>query len=667
MNQKQVNLRPAPIAFTPQNLSLAEGVRAGIAVAATLLAGDVLNLPDFGLAALGALLTCFADPGGPLQRRAPAVIAFALFSGVYFSIFGYLSGINVVLAAALAGAAIFGNAYARIYGQGGLQVGNLLSVATVIAIGNPAHSLADAAAQGLNFCAGAAWAALLTLAIWRLHPYQPARQALAVVARALAALAKDLARLAAAEESVAAFEAHAATHRRAVREAIEAARTIAMEIFRRRGLATPRGAQTTLRLNTLEQIFGRLIALSDALEEADVLTRARAGAPLRRTAGWLSALGPDMVADRKLDGPKKQASLQRLRDAAAPLDEALRKHFDAIAENFAVLLTISAATEPAATPAPAQPGLRTRILSPLRANWNVRDSAAMRHALRAACIATPTLILSVMYGGPFAHWATITMVLCLNPYFSATWTRTAERVAGTALGGVAAALFGLFAQTRTELAIVMLPLTMFAFSIRTVNYGLFVAALTPMIVLLIEQIAPGADEAVVAAARVGYTLLGGGLAVAGNLLLWPDFEGQRLETSVAAAVAAHVAFVEAVFRAILEAAPPPDAQRRAAGLASNNLEAAISRALLEPHGADSGLQRAALTDAALRRLAGRLSGLALERPEIPATDLPHWLAWKSWLIASLSAQPHGPRPPLPDHPAGAAFTRLARQVELLGS
>jgi hypothetical protein len=54
-------------------VSLAEGVRAGLAVAVTVLAGAVLGLPHFGLAALGALLTCFADPGGPVLRRTPVL------------------------------------------------------------------------------------------------------------------------------------------------------------------------------------------------------------------------------------------------------------------------------------------------------------------------------------------------------------------------------------------------------------------------------------------------------------------------------------------------------------------------------------------------------------------------------------------------------------------
>ena len=658
-------LNRLPITLNPRAVSISEGLRAGIAVAVTLIVGQLLNLPHFGLAALGALLTCFADPGGPVARRAPAVIAFAIFSGMAYGFFGAVSGQGVWLAAPLAGLMIFCASYARIYGQAGLQVGNLLSVVTVLALGNPDKTLAHAAAQGLNFCAGAAWAVLLTLVIWQVHPYAPARRALAEVARRLASLARDLVALAAAEESVAAFEAHAATHRRGVREAIEAARDVTFQTFKRRGLVTPRASQTLVRLQALEQLFAGLIALSDSLE-SDAASRPAAAAPLRRIAGWLAAIGPDFLRDRVLETAKKQASLQRLRNDLEKFPEASEQRhlLEAVTENLAVLVTVSAPdTQPLAGLA-EQPPLRSRILTPIQQNFNL-GSIPMRHALRAAVIATPVLAWTMLYGGQFAHWATITMVLCLQPYFSATWVRSAERIAGTALGGLVAAGIGLVAQTRVELAFAMLPLTMFAFTIRSVSYGAFIAALTPMIVLLVEQIAPGADELTIAASRVGYTLLGGLLAVLGNLLLWPDFEGARLEQNIARAIAAHADYAKAVFSALVEGMPAPDSARRAAGLASNNLEAALARALLEPHkGRDATIERGAIVDAALRRMAGRLSVLALDRPLITKDSCPIWRDWAAWLVQSLTARPAA-RPPLPEGPGAETLARLARQVELI--
>ncbi len=655
-----------PLRLNVRAVSLAEGVRAGLAVAVTVLAGALLGLPHFGLAALGALLTCFADPGGPVRRRAPAVLAFAFLAGSAYGFFGWLRAHGVYVAAPVAGLAIFCACYGRVYGQAGLQVGNLLSVVIVLALDYPSASMLVAAEQGANIFAGAIWAALLTLVIWQIHPYQPARRALAEVAGKLAMLAKDLVALAKDNQKITAFEAHAALHRRGVREAIELARGVALDTFRRRGMVSRQAAQLSVRLQTLEQIFGGLIAFSDIFE-SDEKSRRQAVPIIRFIAGALAAMGPDIVAGTALDTSKKQASLQRLRAMVAklPPDSASAHIATAIAETFAVMMTVSAPAGLAMSGVAVVPW-RTRVLSPVRQNFNLR-AAPMRHALRAAVIATPVLAFTMSLHQQFAHWATITMILCLQPYFSATWERAIERIAGTALGGALAAALGLLAQTQAALAFTMLPLTMFAFTIRGVSYGAFVAALTPMVVLLVEQIAPGASELTVAMSRIGYTLLGGTLAVAGNLLLWPGFEHARVEAGIAEALAAHAAYARAVFGALANGDAVPDAARRAAGMASNNLEASLARALLEPHqGRERVIERGAIVDAALRRIAGRLSVLAWDRPEIGEEMRPLWTAWQAFLIDGLMGKP-GRRPELPAGSTAEALLRLARQVELISS
>jgi uncharacterized membrane protein YccC len=663
-----MKLRDLPIALNPRAVSLAEGARAGIAVAAMLIVAQLFNLSHFRLAALGALLTCFADPGGTMDRRARAVITFALCSLVAYAMFGLLRGEGIWIATFIAGLAIFVTSYMRVYGQVGQQVGSLLSVVIVLAVGTPLTSLHLATMTGLNFAAGAAWAVVLTLAIWRLHPYAPSRRAVADICRRLAELAKELAVLADEAESVEAFENHAARHRRDVREAIETARTVAYETFRGRGLVTPRGAQLSVRLQTLELIFEALIALSETLE-SDPTCRGRVAGAVQLVAEWLAMVGPEIEADRPLDTAEKQAGLQRLRAEleSLPANSEARHVVEAMAEHFAVLIAVTRAT---AQPLPGSvmvpPPLSQRVFGPLLQNFSL-SSLAMRHALRTAIVATPVLAWSMVHGGPYAHWAVYTLLLCLQPYFSATWLRSAERVVGTALGALVAAGIGLISKTPVELAFTMLPLTMFAFAIRSVSFTAYTAVLTPMIVLLIEQIAPGGNELSIAVSRIGYTLLGGVLAIVGNLFLWPGFEGARLDASIATAIRAHVAYLHAVFEALLEDKPAAAPPRRAAGLASNNLEAALSRALLEPHQRqDRVIERGAVVDAALRRMAGRLSVLSLDRPSITDADRPLWAAWQCWLEDCLSDN-RRPRPEFPSGPGAETLGRLARQAELIVS
>ena len=647
-------------------VSISEGLRAFCAVALPLLLGQVFHVPRLGLAALGALLTCNSDPGGPAARRAPAVICFAVAGGMLYGGFGWLEAQAPSAAAGLAAFVIFCTSFARIFGQSAMQVGNLMSVATVLALGSPANSVAQAVLQGCNFWAGGAWAAFLTLVIWQTHPYAASRRAMAEVARRLAQLSRELGSFAANTSPQAAFCDHVLEFRGQVREAIEPARSVAYETFRRRGLVSPRGAQLSLRLESFERIFGGLIALSEQLEN-NPTSRIACVRPLRLVSGWLAAMAMEVEADRQLDTPRKRASLKRLSATLKDLPDAAERHvLAAIVEQFAILIT---AFPPAATLQPfSNPiGMRRQVISPIRQNLTT-SSAALRHALRAGVIALPVLVLTTRYGGLYSHWATITLVFCLQPYFAATWARTAERSAGTVVGGVLAAIIGLFVHTDMQLTIAMLPLSLCAFALRAVNYSLYIAVLTPMVVLLVERLVPGESEFYVAMSRVGWSLLGGTLAVLGSALLWPGFEAPKLDASITIAKRAHAAYAEAVIMALLGQGswPAVEAARRAAGLASNNLEAVLSRALAEPHGRyESKLVKAAAADAALRRMAGRLSLLAFERPDVTPQEVPVWQAWPDWIREVLELGAIVPRPKLPSGNGANDLLRLARQVELM--
>ena len=99
----------------------------------------------------------------------------------------------------------------------------------------------------------------------------------------------------------------------------------------------------------------------------------------------------------------------------------------------------------------------------------------------------------------YAHWLTITLVLTLQPFFALTWQRAVERVGGTVLGGVTAAAIATVVHTPIAMAATLFPLAILAFAVRRVSFGLFQAALTPLIVLLSELGQPGSGELAIAA------------------------------------------------------------------------------------------------------------------------------------------------------------------------
>ena len=668
------DLARLPIVVNARAISLSEGVRAGLSVAVIIALSEYLTFPPLREAALAAMLTCLCDPGGPIRRRVPVLISFALIGTAVTAGFGLLREFGPAVALPLGVFGIFCSSFVRIYGQVPQQVGVLLSTVQILSLdrGNP--SITEAGILAAAFIAGAAWAILLTMVIWQVHPFLPARRAVAEAYRELSELVRDLHTLVQTQAiSDAAWEAHARIHRRAAREAIETAQTVVMDTLRSRGAASNRAAQAVIRLETADQIFGSLIALSDMLEHDSQIERKVAERVLRRMRPVLLTLGQGMVTDdpdahrridRSIDGIV--ADLQTLPDGAP-----LRAIIDRIAERLRIAHTL-------AVPANLAPGVDNtgraipfwpRMMPPLRANLDWK-SPALRHALRTALTAAPALAFTMFWFTPYDHWLTMTVVATMQPYYSLTYTRAIERVAGTTAGGLIAAAVGLVCTTPLAIAGAMFPLAMFAFAVRAVSFGLFMMALTPLVVLLVETGTPGTDDWMIALARAAFTTVGGLMAVGANFLLWPSREPDLVAPEVMKAIAAHGLYAEADFSALLgEATGPALGQaRRAAGVASNALEALITRALLEPgKKKHDPLEAAMVVDAALRRCAGRLARLQHDPAFASGTPAQTLRIWRDWIGTSMRLLASG-RTDLPPRPSGTesdTLTRLARQIELM--
>jgi uncharacterized membrane protein YccC len=271
---------------------------------------------------------------------------------------------------------------------------------------------------------------------------------------------------------------------------------------------------------------------------------------------------------------------------------------------------------------------------------------------------------------PYDHWLTITIVATLQPYFSLTVTRAIERIGGTVAGGLIAAAVGLVCTTAPAIGVAMFVMSTAAFALRTVSYGLFMTALTPLVVLLVETEAPGTGEWHIAFARAGLTTIGGIVAVAANFLLWPQREPDLVAGEVKKAIAAHAAYADADFSVLLGegSSSALAAARREAGVATNMLEALITRSLLEPRNKQRDrLEAAMVIDAALRRCAGRLTTLQYDPASLNAIPPAVLRAWRDWIAGSLRLLSSGTTA-LTARPQGSqadALTRMARQIELM--
>ncbi|MFC0408778.1 FUSC family protein [Roseomonas elaeocarpi] len=712
------------ISLSPRAASLSEGVRAAAACALVILLMEVTGQAELSWAAVAALWTCLADPGGPSRARARLLMGYAATSTVFAlagagaGMLGWAAVIPVVFACTFLGS------MGRLYGQAVTQAGLLAAVACVVAADQP---FADGWALlrfGLSFVGGALWALVLSLTLWRIHPFRPARRAVGEAFRALAELTADLAALPPMPDAAAgsAWARHARQHRRAVRLAIEAARTALDGALRDRGLVETTG-RLLLALEAAERIFARLIVLEDQLEEGASRGAAPASATPVRAMRQLAALlhrEARLLTAAEPPGARMEAALAQFeallgtetsRPGAVP-GAASAATPDAATAGSAPgappgappgtapgttpgMIPGTTSGTPPGTPLETPPGtalgldtlravaaeLRAMLgaaplppsrqpvavlgwrgaLAALRNNlgWG---SLVFRHALRSAVLVVVAVLVTRWLHLPQAYWATMAVVLVHQPEIATTWPRAVERAVGSVLGGLLAVLLGWLLPGPTALTLAVFPLAMVTMALRPVSYALFVFFLTPLFVLLVDLSHPGGAQASLAGLRALDNVLGSALALGGALLLWPDRAPHRLRFALADALSANGAYAAAVFGA---PGAERDAARRAAGLASTNAETVRERAAREPRRSAAQLEAAASLLTLQRRLAG-VSTTAWLQPEAPApAGFGAWVAAATVAIARAlrEAQPPATLPPAPGE--GALPPSARRTAELL--
>jgi len=656
------------IAISPRSISIGEGLRAAASCAVVVAIGSALQMPILAWAAIGAFWTCLADPGGPNPDRLRALAGFTLMSTA-FAIIGAAAASQGWgwAAAAVVPCALVGG-MAGVYGAAARQIGALATVVCVTAIDHQVASPAALAEFAATHLAGCLWAMLLALSIWRIHPFRPARSALAATYRGLAAMAAGMARLDSRSAPLD-WIRHAQRYRPAVRAAIETARAALGRAMRGRGLGDF-AERLLVALDIAERIFGQLIALSDLRQHAGPAADGRR--PLERQALRRLALTLYRRARSFDTGPGEmdapQRSLDRLALLAARMEGPVAAGLGRIVEE--IRATGSARPAPARDEAAAVSRGLAAGLAPLRAHLSLR-SEILRHALRCAVATTAAVLLSHALGFSYAYWMAIATVLVLQSSVATTWPRALERAVGSVLGGGPAALLGLVLHTPLALTAAVFPLAIATMAMRQVNYGIFVFFLTPLFILVVELSQPGASEPALAWMRALYNVLGSAIGLAAGLLLWPSREGRQFRPLLAAAIEANGRYAALAFapddnEAAIEAA------RREAGLASGNAEAGHGRTMLEAwwqrEALDAGLTILVLA----RQIAGGAGTAWLHRPDAADraedADFGRWIGAETAALAEAlrrgSAVP-APAPP----PDGAADdperSRLLQEVLLL--
>jgi uncharacterized membrane protein YccC len=142
---------------------------------------------------------------------------------------------------------------------------------------------------------------------------------------------------------------------------------------------------------------------------------------------------------------------------------------------------------------------------------------------------------------PHGHWLPLPTLFCLRGTYGETVTRTLERIGGTAVGSIFAAVLLMVSPGRPWLTATIFLLTVLGFALSPVSHLWWIVLLTPLIMMIIEF-----DEPVpwsTAGIRIIFTIVGGALALAAARLLWPAAPIGQLPTLLATLLQRHAEVV----------------------------------------------------------------------------------------------------------------------------
>lgn len=271
-------------------------------------------------------------------------------------------------------------------------------------------------------------------------------------------------------------------------------------------------------------------------------------------------------------------------DTDVPSRGAIRRTLVAIAQRLEIIAAALALLPgaPATAPRPEADredtiAVARRSIAAIRAHLAL-GSHAFRHAARVGITTGAAMVLVKLIPVPHGPGAVLAAAVSLQPSHAATWSRTIQRVAGTAAGAVLVALLVVLAPHPAAM-IALIAATIFAgLALLPLSYFYFAFLITPAFVLFAELAERRQD---LASARVLDTLIGGALAVVGASLFWRRADDQRLHAELAVSVERARVFLGRALARLggsteITAAELAEA-RRQLGLANNNAEGTLQQ------------------------------------------------------------------------------------------
>jgi uncharacterized membrane protein YccC len=576
-------IRREALRVAPVQPNVAAGLRAGIATTVPLLLASVLDRPELVFTSLAGFSVVLADKGGAYRTRAVSMLALTLGGGAA-TLVGMLSSVHPVLSVASVVVVVGLTGFLRLFGAEATAVGTSIAMALVIGLTRPAETPLAALDSAGFFVVGGLWATLISLVLWPLRLYVPARRAIANALRELSRVARSL--------IDASLEPAAQVARREqlgrARNAIEIARAQLGTMRKGRLGPSRRGELLVALVEASDLVLGAMVAIEDGLafkpprnlpELPDWIEQIAEQASIA-----LERVATAIVDEERLHPMTTELAelMQTIRVAAESPDDheprilaRLLERVERVSE-LARAVDDPSVTTTATRTEPSDLSSKASRLS-LVVDHLTLDSAMFRHALRSTIAVAATVLVVKVLALDHGYWATLTCLVIMQPHGTQTWAKALQRVGGTIIGaGLALLVATWVTDPHLIVACVFLFVTV-AVAVLPLNYGAFAVFLTPGFVLLAETHAGNTD---LTGARILNTLLGAGIALVGSRLLFPLSERDQIRPLMSNALAK----LSELLDAAAEATPSIDrvrAARRALGLALLNAEASYQRLLTE--------------------------------------------------------------------------------------
>ncbi|MGC8517696.1 MAG: FUSC family protein [Steroidobacteraceae bacterium] len=520
-----------------------------------------------GIAAtVGAVVTMYSDQPGPYRQRLLRLLAVSAAGGL--ATFLGLT-LNPHLPALLVASFViaFCGALLVVFGDAIARVGMTAMILLVIATDLPAPSLGATLALTGWVTAGGVLLTLFSIAAWPLQRYGPEREALAAVYRELAAMARR-----GMHDGGAALELTTGmTELQHTLLGPLRAHGAVMDHF---GVMLELAERARLELTALE--------VTDPGERLTLLVQQDCAALLEAISAAIEA-GADPRQRMRTELDRLQRAERAAAEHEAELPEGPWRHVQALCGQLSAAVRNAERAGTHALDHPVEEDLqRPHALRPqsplaiLGANLTPR-SAAFRHAVRSAVCFTFALWLARMLPVEHGYWIPMTVAIVLRADFAATFSYGLLRVVGTILGLLltTALVYLLPLNAWVHLGVLAVLCAGYRY-FGNVHYGIAVACLTGMVVLLLAFAGERPEPTVVA--RLIDTIIGSAVSLS-VYALWPTWEKGRAREMLAEMLRAYATYLKSLAGGTVHERRDG---RQGARVARVNAEASVNRLLAEP-------------------------------------------------------------------------------------